>query len=147
MNCRFSALTVNFGSHTHLTHCRSAYRSAAASAPWWSHVARKRAPEYRAGSIRDRRPRRGTGKTGTRDRTSVGSSRSSAASCACNSLHHYTRAPTHQPTVAYITTYFLSFSLFLSLFLFHHVYSPVFLFLIFSLSFYSITCILRSFSS
>lgn len=102
--------------HTHLTHCRSAYHSAAASAPWWSHVARKHALEYPADSIRDRRPRRETGKTGTRDRTSAGSSRSSAASCACNSLHHYTRAPTHRST-RLLSLPFLS----LSPCLFHHV--------------------------
>lgn len=93
------AACVRFArSYTHLTHCRSVRHSAAAFAPWWSRAVRKRAAEYPAGSTRGKRPRRETGKTGTRSRTSVESSRSSAASCACNSLHHYTRAPTHQPT-------------------------------------------------
>lgn len=72
--------------------------SAVTFAPWWSRAVRKHAPEYPAGSTRGRRPRRGTGKTGTRGRTSAVSSRSSAASCAHNSLHHYTCAPTHQQT-------------------------------------------------
>lgn len=85
-------------SYTHLTHCRSVRHSAATFAPWWSRAVRKHAPEYPAGSTRGRRPRRGTGKTGTRGRTSAESSRSSAASCAYSLLHHYTRAPTHQQT-------------------------------------------------
>ena len=80
---------------THLKHCRSACRNAAAFSLWWSRAGRNHAPVWRAGSTWDRRPRRGTGKTGTRCRTLTGSSRSSAASCASNFLHHSTHTYTH----------------------------------------------------
>lgn len=86
---------------THLKHCRSASRNAAVFSPWWSRTARNHVLELRADNTRGRRPRPGTGKTGTRDRTSAGSWRSSAASCAYNFLHHYTHIHTNPHASAF----------------------------------------------
>lgn len=69
--------------------------------PWWSHTARNHVLELRVDNTRGRRPRPGTGKTGTRDRTSAGSWRSSAASCAYNFLHHYTHIHTNPHASAF----------------------------------------------